>query len=275
METMRVLSVAVLWLATAPLAAETVVAPRSSFTVHGTNPDRAASIAAHAEQVRQQARVALLESTAADPWSVRCAIHVHATTASFAAAVGGPPAAARGATSLEFGHDGVTLRRIDVMGDGSDAVPDALAHEIVHVVLADRFTEAAPPRWADEGLAVLFDPPAKQREHDADFRAAQRLRRAWPCADLMRLEDYPAETGRQRVFYGQSAALVRWLVERRDAATFVRFASDCTTIGTEGALDRHYGLTPGDLEAALKDGPALEPGTTSVGMTTRGRTSGE
>ena len=128
------------------------------------------------------------------------------------------------------------------MGDGSEVVPDALDHELVHVVLADHFVHAAPPRWADEGLALLFDAPEKQRRHDADFQNARKRGLAWTAIDLVSLEDYPADGPRTRVFYGQSAALVRWLVARRDAATFIRFLDDIPATGFEAALVRHYAV---------------------------------
>ncbi|MFM9197885.1 MAG: hypothetical protein ACKOWG_19525, partial [Planctomycetia bacterium] len=44
------------------------------------------------------------------------------------------------------------------------------------------------------------------------------------------------------VFYGQSAALVRWLVARREASTFIRFLDDAQVDGIESALQRHYAL---------------------------------
>jgi len=56
------------------------------------------------------------------------------------------------------------------------------------------------------------------------------------------MEEYPADTARQRVFYGQSASLVRWLIARRDAATFIRFLDDAAQVGMEAALDRHYAI---------------------------------
>ena len=61
--------------------------------------------------------------------------------------------------------------------------------------------------------------------------------------DLLALEDYPADGPRQKIFYGQSAALVRWLIARRDAATFIRFLDDAAEVGMEAALDRHYAIT--------------------------------
>jgi hypothetical protein len=214
----------------------------SNIVVLGTDPARARAIRDHAEAMRRKAFANLLGEPSPASWLVPCEVHVHATIDSFANAVGGPPIDARGATSLEFAGERVVSRRIDVMGDGPCDVPDALDHELVHVVLADHFVHAPPPRWADEGLALLFDAPEKQGEHAADFQAAARRGMAWSAAELVSLEDYPDEGGRQRVFYGQSAALVRWLVARRDAATFIRFLDDVNDVGIEPALRRHYAL---------------------------------
>ena len=245
------------------LAAESA---RESFTVIGPSADRRQAIVMAADRIRRRAFAELLGVMEPATWTAACEIHVHATPDDFAAAVGGPPAAARGATSLEFAADRISMRRIDVMGDGADIVPDALAHEIVHVVLAERFTAAAPPRWADEGLALLFDPPKKQHDHDADFREAHRRGLTWSLEDLLALEQYPAEVARQRVYYGQSAALVRWLVARRDAATFVRFIEDSAAVGTAAALDRHYDFGSVDsLELAWKEVAPID----SLGMTVR------
>ena len=213
-----------------------------NIVVHGTSPSRGAIIRVHAETIRRQAFATLLGETHPKPWLVRCEIHVHASSAAFADAVGSPPAEARGATSLEFSGDRVVARRIDVMGDGGAIMPDSIAHELVHVVLADHFVHSAPPRWADEGLALLFDAAEKQRGHEADFQDARRRGLVWTASELMSMEEYPADTSRQRVFYGQSAALVRWLIARRDAATFIRFLDDAAGGGMDAALRRHYGI---------------------------------
>ena len=228
--------------AVAGASASCPAVPPSSIVVHGLERGRATAIRDHAERMRREAFARLLGEPAPAAWHVPCDIHVHLSTESFASAVGGPPVDARGATSLEFAGDRVAARRIDVMGDGPDAIPDALDHELVHVVLADHFVHAPPPRWADEGLALQFDAPAKQARHDADFRAALRRGLAWETEDLVTLEDYPSDCGRQQVFYGQSAAVVRWLITRRDEATFIRFLDDAVEHGIEPALRRHYAL---------------------------------
>ena len=224
-----------------------------SFAVHGAAGSRAGVIAEHAEEMRREVFGLLLGIERPEAWRVRCEIHVHPTPAAFAAALGSPPTDARGATSIEFSGNDVVLRRIDVVGDGDDAVPDALDHELVHVVLADHFVQGPPPLWADEGLAILFDAPAKQRAHEADFLEARRRGLAWEAADLVAAEDYPHDSRRQQVFYGQSAALVRWLVARGDAATFIRFLDDEAEHGIERALARHYELSVDSLTSAWKE----------------------
>lgn len=230
-----------------------------SVIVHGVDATRAQRIADHAEAVRRAACAALLRVESPAAWAPRCLIQVHLTSASFAGAVGGQPVGARGATSIEFSGDAVSLRRIDVMGDGPEVIPDALAHELVHVVLADRFTELAPPRWADEGLALLFDAEAKQAAHDGDFRRAQAAGGGFTAADILALEHYPSSPARQRVFYGQAAALTRWLVARDDAAAFVDFLDDASRTDVASALLRHYGLeTLASLDAAWKEVPSIQ-----------------
>lgn len=229
----------------ASVATETTAHPAATgnIIVVGTSQSRADIIREHAEAIRREAFSQLLGETRPKAWLVRCEIHVHTSADAFEKAVGGSPAEARGATSLDFAGDRVVARRIDVMGDGPEIVPDAIDHELVHVVLADHFVHAAPPRWADEGLALLFDTQEKQQGHEANFQDARRRGLVWSAADLLALEDYPADGPRQKIFYGQSAALVRWLIARRDAATFIRFLDDAAQVGMEAALDRHYAIT--------------------------------
>lgn len=215
---------------------------RGDVVVVGVPPTRAAAIAARAAATRRDIAARLLGAEEPRRWSPPCAIHVHRDRVAFARAVGGAPVAAGGATSIEFVGDTVSLRRIDLLDAADGGVPPALDHELVHVVLADRFPDAPPPRWADEGLATLFDDPEKQWGHDADFRAAAARGQSWRIADLVALDLDPADAARQRVFYGQSAALVRWLLTRRDGPTFLRFLDDAAEQGTERALSANYAI---------------------------------
>jgi hypothetical protein len=61
------------------------------------------------------------------------------------------------------------------------------------------------------------------------------------------------------VFYGQSAALVRWLIERRDAASVVAFVDDIGRLGTVAALSRHYDIeSVAALDAAWRAVPPIQ-----------------
>lgn len=56
----------------------------------------------------------------------------------------------------------IASRRIDLLGDQTEFLTAALPHELTHVILRDRLMSTPPPRWADEGMAVLADTEAKQ-----------------------------------------------------------------------------------------------------------------
>jgi hypothetical protein len=230
-------------MAVVAILSSAALAEASNFIVHGGAPGRGVAIAARAEQTRDRVSAILLGKPKPSEWTVPCQIHLHSTERSFVESVGGLPDAGRGgATSIEFSEDAVVLRRVDLMDDSSTDIPSALAHEIVHVVLADRFVDAPPPRWADEGLAILFDDDLTRQGHDQDFQVARRSGMTWSLAHLMTMEEYPREVHRQRVFYGQSASLVNWLVARRNEATLMAFLEDSASIGESAALQRHYGL---------------------------------
>lgn len=225
---------------------------RVDAVVLGVAPARATRITAHVAAIRRDIHSTLFGSDVLPPWTPPCMVHIHRDRASFARAVVGAPMTALGATSIEFAGSAIRLRRIDVMDSADGGIPGALDHELVHAVLADHFTEQPPPRWADEGLATLFDTPAKQQGHDADFRAAATRGQAWKLTDLMTLEIEPADTGRQRVFYGQSAALVRWMIAQAGGPTFLRFLHEEAVYGPGPALQKHYGIDSiADLEGAF------------------------
>lgn len=237
--------------------------PAANFDVHAAREPRATQVAEHAETVRQRAFATLLGVDDPGSWTVRCEIHLHESEEALAEALGGTPSGARGATSIEFAGNDIILRRIDVIDDDPAVLPDALAHELVHMVLADRFATAPPPRWADEGLAVLFDHEEKRAAHDGDFAAARRAGTIWSVSYLFAMEELPLEPHRQRVFYGQSAALVRWLLTRGGPETLVAFLDDAATAGTGPALERHYGFAS---TASLEREWLKSPSVTDVGI---------
>ena len=64
---------------------------------------------------------------------------------------------------------------------------------------------------------------------------------ATAAAELTALADYPAPA-RLEMFYGQSASLVAFLMERESPSKFLEFVELSTTIPAEQALAQVYGM---------------------------------
>lgn len=171
-------------------------------------------------------------------WTPKCDIILHATLASYLRSVPGGEQTV-GSSLIEADHGRVATRRIDIRADKRGWFAEALAHELTHVILADVFPEGRVPHWADEGMAVLADPVAKQKAHFQDLRFARSARSAFRVVELLSLEGYP-QPHRQAAFYGQSASIVRFLVERKSPSHFVKFIQTAEEQGYERALRNHY-----------------------------------
>lgn len=173
-------------------------------------------------------------------WSPRCEIVVHATKANYLAAVGRGGEATRGASWIEFQNKQVSRRRIDLLGV-DDAGLTALAHEMTHVIFADLFQGRQPPRWADEGAAMLADSHDKQQLHQRDLERAVAGQIEFRIGELFALEQYP-QPHRVPGFYGQSVSLAAFLARRDDPAKFVKFIERVLDRGHDRALRDVYGI---------------------------------
>ena len=198
------------------------------------------ALAATCEATRNQLAGKWLGKAADTAWSPKCYIVLHPTAQSYLNEVGQGQMTA-GSSLIEFDANRLVTRRIDLRADHPQGYGDALAHELTHVVVAERFIERQIPRWADEGMAVMADCQAKQALHLADLAQARRGNGIFRLVELVSLEQYPG-ADRQGAFYGQSASLVRYLVERGGPQKFIEFVDRATTEGYETALRRTYGI---------------------------------
>ena len=193
----------------------------------------------------EQLRSALCEKWLGNPspadWSPKCELLLHATAAAYLKAVGADHADTAGASTVELESRRVVARRIDIRADRPGWLNGALAHELTHLVLADEFAQGELPLWADEGMAVLADPDAKQQLHLRDWQqgrlqgAERRLAKLFADGGLANRQETP-------VFYGQSLSLVKFLVDRKTPADFVRFLHQVRISGYEAAIEECYGL---------------------------------
>jgi hypothetical protein len=188
-----------------------------------------------------------------DTWGVKCEVVVHAGIGSYLAAAGSGARQTFGSSLIQFGNDKKVARRlIDFRGDSSFGLA-AVPHEMTHVVLADLLDGRQPPRWADEGMAILADTHDKQMLHERDLTQGLASRAAFRVAELMAIESYP-QPARIPAFYGQSASLTACQGKRDDRARFVEFLRRSFDDGYDKALRDVYHLdNVGQLEQLWQD----------------------
>ncbi len=80
-----------------------------------------------------------------------------------------------------------------------------------------------PPRWLDEGIALLADSAEKQRLHARDLADAQSRRLTFRAVELMNLDRYP-HASRVPAFYAQSASLTGFLARQGKPSLLLEFA---------------------------------------------------
>jgi hypothetical protein len=181
-------------------------------------------------------------------WTARCYVVVHPSMASYLREVGEAGKSTLGSSLFKTERRRIVSRRIDIRGDVAEPLRAALPHELTHVVLADAFAGEELPRWADEGMAMLADPPDKLAGHARDLDAAVAEHKIFHLGTLLSQNEYPAADGRT-VFYGESISVASYLLSRRPAADFVRFLHLAAKSGYDASLRDMYGIQDlGQLE---------------------------
>lgn len=180
--------------------------------------------------------------TAPKAWDEKCHVVLHRTKSSYQQAVGHAVAGTRGSTWVQFDKrqpGKIAVRRIDLLCDRAADDLTALPHELTHALLADWFAGQQPPRWLDEGMALLADPEAKQKLHERDLRNAYYHRTSYRVVELLAIAEHPPQA-RIPAFYGQSLALVQLLIERDKPEKLLKFVARAQTTGNDQALREIY-----------------------------------
>lgn len=207
----------------------------------------AADVARHCEEIRDRLRCDVFELGAAN-WRPRCVVVLHASRESYARAVGTAGVQTVGSSRVKFTSGRVSQRRIDLLVLDVERGLAALPHELIHVLFADAFPDTPPPKWAEEGLALLVDSADKQTRHRRDLLICARDRTLLPLNRLIANPDYPPAHHRA-AFYAQSLSLVEFLIHDRPPNEFVRFVRLALTHGSDYALESIYSLDIIELEA--------------------------
>jgi hypothetical protein len=200
---------------------------------------RADQVAEHCETLCRQLHVTLLGEDESPAWLPKCEVVLHPSRASYLRAVDQGGAQTVGSSAIRIKSGKTLERRIDLLAEDRSRSLSALRHEMVHVMFAELFPDEMPPRWAEEGLALLHDAKDKQGRHLDDLRRALETHTTLPVTRLFATTDYPS--GWQRaVFYGQSMSMVEYLMGIRTPDHFVRFVQMSLDAGHAHALRTVY-----------------------------------
>ncbi len=180
-------------------------------------------------------------------WKLKCYVVLHPTAKSYKQFVGLGASQSSGCSTLEIKKGVVVARRIDLRLDRPNALVRVLPHELSHVIIADETAENPLPKWAEEGMAMLMDPPDKRAGHRADAVNAKQRGRSLRLDTLLTTEGYP-EPELQAAFYGQCLVLAEYLVAVHGPIEFKRFMKTSAKLGANRALAEVYGYGINDLE---------------------------
>jgi hypothetical protein len=166
-------------------------------------------------------------------------------------------------TTFQFDQGKVTVGQMHLHGPLDRILARNLPHEVTHAVFASAF-RAPISRWADEGGAMLGEDEEDQQRYDELLgKLLDTPDRFIPMRRLLRMKDYPEakappvlgsapllsrlfqapdSANELAVFYLQSFALTRFLVERKDRKTFVAYVRQGLAGGWDDALQDQYGF---------------------------------
>ena len=243
--------------AAVPASAAGDVVELASVRVRFAGNRQQAEVVAKAAEAKRTQIFERWSGPAAGAWSPKLDIVVHPTAAAYAAATG-KPAVGTGHATVTLAAGKVAGRRIDLRADDPTLVVDALPRELTHVVLADLFPDRPPPKWAQEGMAVLACSPEEVSRYIRTLSRCQKAGELVPLAALFDAADYP---GPDKVtgFCCQSVSVVDYLTRVGGERNFTIFVRDGQRYGQGQALKRNFNLDgPAGLQAAWQRA-ALEP----------------
>jgi len=201
-----------------------------------------AELGQHCEALRSRLIAKWLGNSNPPVWSPKCLVVLHPSRSSYLQSVGVEAADTAGSSLVVCRASKVVSRRVDLRGDGIDFRTAALPHELAHVVLAELFPGRSLPRWADEGMAILEDSVSKRSLHLRDLQTAWVDGRLFHLRDLLQMREYPVSQD-WGVFYGQSASVVEFLVNRSNTRQFVNFLARLAEEDLDAALRETYAIT--------------------------------
>jgi hypothetical protein len=209
-----------------------------NFRLYHAQPrDRAEQIVRAAENARAAA-ILKWAGESHGSWNPVCDVFLHANAADYARATG-KGEKSPGHATYQLQGSTVVRRRLDLRADEPNLLTNIVPHETTHLVLGELFGDAPPPRWADEGIAVLAEPRSQFERYARTLHRCRAQGELVHLAQLMNLSDYPDAAG-ITAFYVESVSIVDFLVAERDPKTLVHFLREAQRGKLDAALQKHY-----------------------------------
>lgn len=226
------------------------VAESRNFRFHHHNQSPLVGrLAVLCEESRTAIRRRWLNAQTPSTWSIKCDVFLYPTPAEFQQKTR-YPADSWGFADLEIGKGQVWMRRLDLRSDNEARVFNVAVHELTHVVLADRFAHKQIPRWADEGIALNSEPPARQQDMRRWLAGEIQQGRGFTLQQLLSMQQYPQNRHLGDLFYAQSGSLVEFLLAQHSDSEegVLRFVE-----GSQRGLDKPLsGVSIAKLETEWK-----------------------
>ena len=208
-----------------------------NFCIFHADPALAERVAAVAEATREAQGKRWVGTAKRAAWAPKCDLYLYPTAADFARATG-EPEESPGVTRMGQNQGRIVSRQVHLRADHPNVASAILPHEVTHVVLGDLFPTKPPPRWADEGMAVLAEPAAEQRNRARDLVEPLKAGRVFRVEQLVALDcpDGPYWP----LYYAQSVSVTRFLLDQGSPAQFIKFLQAAERDGFEASLKRVY-----------------------------------
>ncbi|MDB5337139.1 MAG: hypothetical protein JWN70_2758 [Planctomycetaceae bacterium] len=216
---------------------------------HHSQSNLVARLAVLCEDSRTAIRQRWLSAYGTANWSIKCDVFLYPTPTEYQQKTRFP-ADSWGFADLEIGEGKVWMRRLDLRSDNEARVFNVAVHELTHVILADRFAHKQIPRWADEGIALNSEPPARQKDMRGWLAAEIKQGRGFTLHQLLSMQQYPQNKHLGDLFYAQSGSLVEFLLSQNSDSEegVLRFVE-----GAQQGLDKPLsGVTLTKLESEWK-----------------------
>ncbi len=188
-------------------------------------------------------------------WSCKCDIYLYPNARTFERGARAP-GEMWGVADLEIGEGRVWKRRLHLRTDDESKLRPVLTHEMTHVILAEHFCRKPIPRWADEGIAVYSEPPERQQKMLAFLKDEAAMKRLLPLRQIAGMSHGPQNERESELFYGQSGAVIEYLVTQRQLSEtqVLAFVGLCGEQGWDRAIARTLpGMTAAKFEAEWRE----------------------